>query len=89
MSETHPTSGSISLCPIGVIHSPHVRAEETPIQPSFAEGVPGQAEILPEYAGGLADLDGFSHVWLLYWFHRAGPARLIVKPFLQDAGTWY
>lgn len=71
--------------PIGVIHSPHVRAEETPIQPNFAEGVPGQAEILPEYAGGLADLDGFSHVWLLYWFHRAGPARLIVKPFLQDA----
>ncbi len=84
MSRDGPMFGSLCVCPIGVIHTPHARAEETPIQPVFAEGVRGQAEIFPDYAAGLQDLDGFSHVWLLYWFHRAGAPRLTVKPFLQD-----
>jgi tRNA-Thr(GGU) m(6)t(6)A37 methyltransferase TsaA len=61
-----------------------MRADDTPIQPVFAEGVQGRAEVLPEYAEGLQDLEGFSHIWLLYWFHQAGPPRLIVQPFLQD-----
>jgi tRNA (adenine37-N6)-methyltransferase len=85
MSESGPAFGSLSVCPIGVIHTPHTRADDTPIQPVFAEGVQGRAEILPEYAEGLQDLEGFSHIWLLYWFHQAGPPRLIVQPFLQDA----
>jgi tRNA-Thr(GGU) m(6)t(6)A37 methyltransferase TsaA len=61
-----------------------MRADDTPIQPVFAEGVQGRAEILPEYAEGLQDLEGFSHIWLLYWFHQAGSPRLTVQPFLQD-----
>lgn len=85
MPTADPTSGTFFTRPIGVIHTPHTRPEETPIQPVFAEGVHGWAEILPEFAAGLADLEGFSHIWLLYWFHRAGPPRLIVQPFLQDA----
>jgi tRNA-Thr(GGU) m(6)t(6)A37 methyltransferase TsaA len=44
----------------------------------------GRAEIHPEFADALRDLEGFSHVWLLYWLHQAGPARLIVQPFLED-----
>jgi len=74
----------ITLRPIGVIHSPHKRAEETPIQPVYAQGIEGSVEIFPEYADGLRDLEGFSHIYLIYHFHRAGPARLIVKPFLED-----
>jgi tRNA-Thr(GGU) m(6)t(6)A37 methyltransferase TsaA len=85
MSKANPTFSSLSVRPIGVIHSRHKRAEETPIQPVFAEGVQGRAEILPEFAEGLQDLEGFSHIWLLYWFHQAGSPRLIVRPFLQDA----
>lgn len=82
----HNTAGvSLTACRIGVIHSPHRLPEETPIQPAFAEGIQGRAEILPEYAEGLRDLEGFSHIWLIYWFHQAGSARLTVKPFLQDA----
>lgn len=84
MSEQSSAAGGLTLCPIGVIHTPHTRAEDTPIQPVFAQGVQGRAEILPEHAEGLQDLDGFSHIWLLYWFHQAGPARLTVRPFLQD-----
>jgi tRNA-Thr(GGU) m(6)t(6)A37 methyltransferase TsaA len=69
---------------IGVIHSEHRRAEDTPIQPAFAEGCAGTVEVFPEYAAGLQDIDGFSHIILLYHFHRAQSPLLVVKPFLED-----
>lgn len=69
---------------IGVIRSGHRLPEKTPIQPAYAGGCHGRAEIFPEYAEGLRDLDGFSHLYLMYHFHRADQMRLIVKPFLQD-----
>lgn len=74
----------ITLRPIGVIHSPHQQAERTPIQPVYARGVSGRAEVLPDYMDGLRDLDGFSHICLIYWFHKASSPRLVVKPFLDD-----
>jgi tRNA-Thr(GGU) m(6)t(6)A37 methyltransferase TsaA len=73
----------ITCSPIGVLCTPHTRLQATPIQPVFALGVPGRAEILPEYVEGLKDLDGFSHIYLIYHFHKAGPAQLVVKPFLD------
>jgi len=69
---------------IGVIRSEHISAQETPIQPTYAKGCKGRATVFPELAEGLRDLDGFSHVVLIYHFHQAGSARLMVKPFLQD-----
>jgi tRNA-Thr(GGU) m(6)t(6)A37 methyltransferase TsaA len=74
----------VTYHPIGVIHSGHITAEQTPIQPVYAKGCLGRAEILAEYAEGLHDLEGFSHLYLIYHLHRAGPAQLRVKPFLQD-----
>lgn len=74
----------ITLRPIGVIHSPHQQAERTPIQPVYARGVRGRAEILPDYMDGLRDLVGFSHVCLIYWFHKASSPRLVIRPFLDD-----
>ena len=74
----------VTLRPIGVIRTPHTEADETPIQPVYAEGIKGRAEILPEYADGLCDLEGFSHICLLYWFHQASSPRLMVKPFLDS-----
>jgi tRNA-Thr(GGU) m(6)t(6)A37 methyltransferase TsaA len=76
---------AIRLQPIGIIHSPYTRAEDVPVQPVYARGIQGQAVVDPQYAEGLRDLDGFSHIHLLYHFHRAGPSRLLVKPFLDDA----
>lgn len=76
--------GDIVYRPIGVVYSEHTIAERTPIQPAFAKGCIGRAEILPAYADGLRDLEGFSHIFLIYHFHRAGSPRLIVKPFLHD-----
>ncbi len=71
--------------PIGVIHSEHTVAEKTPIQPVYAQGCKGQLRIFEEFSAGLSDLEGFSHIYLLYHFHQASPAQLLVKPFLQDA----
>ncbi len=55
-----------------------------PIQPSGAAGVKGSVEVLPEYADGLQDLDGFSHIILLYQFDRSTGFELKVVPFLDS-----
>jgi len=69
---------------IGLLRSPHTQPEATPIQPGYARDCIGRAELFPEFADGLADIEGFSQVYLLYWLHRAEPPQLRVKPFLQD-----
>ena len=70
--------------PIGIIRSQHAVAKQTPIQPVYARGCKGQVEVFPEFSEGLRDLEGFSHIYLIYYFHKAGAVKLIVKPFLQD-----
>ncbi|HHY88722.1 MAG TPA: tRNA (N6-threonylcarbamoyladenosine(37)-N6)-methyltransferase TrmO [Chloroflexi bacterium] len=70
--------------PIGVIHTPILEPQGAPIQAARSE-LTGTVEVFPEYAAGLEGLEDFSHVYLLYVFHRAGPgAELQVKPFLDD-----
>ncbi len=75
---------AITFRPIGVIRSEHVHAEATPIQPGFAADCQGRVEVSPEWAEGLRDLDGFSHIYLIYHLHQADAPKLAVKPFLQD-----
>ncbi len=75
---------AIAYRPIGIIHSQHTIKEKTPIQPVYARGCRGKAVILEEFAAGLKDLEGFSHIYLIYHFDQAGSARLKVKPFLED-----
>ncbi len=69
---------------IGIIHSPFRDIKGMPIQPAGAEGVRGTIEIFPAFAQGLQDLDGFSHVILLYHFHKNKRFKLIVTPFLDS-----
>ncbi len=71
--------------PIGIIHSPFKEPKGTPIQPASAKGIKGTAEIFPEYAKGLQDIEGFSHIILLYHFHLSKTVSLLSKPFLDDA----
>ena len=74
----------ITYSPIGVIRSPFKEIEGAPIQSSAAKGVLGKVEVDPAYAEGLKDLEGFSHIILLYHFHISKGFSLIVKPFLDD-----
>ena len=69
---------------IGIIHSPFSEIKGMPIQPSGAKGIKGTVELMPEYAVGLQDLEGFSHVILIYHMHLSTGFSLRVKPFLDD-----
>ena len=74
----------ISYQPIGVIHSPFTEPKGTPIQPVGAKGICGTVEVFPEYAKGLKDVGGFSHLILLYHFHLSQKSPLEVKPYMDD-----
>ena len=73
----------ITYKPIGVIHSPFKEPKGTPIQPEGARGVDGTVEVFPEYAEGLKDVEGFSHIILIYHFHLSKGASLKAKPFMD------
>ena len=73
----------IIYTPIGVIYTPFKEIDGMPIQPSGATGVAGRVEVSQEYQNGLADLDGFSHIILIYHFHQARGFSLTVTPFLD------
>jgi tRNA-Thr(GGU) m(6)t(6)A37 methyltransferase TsaA len=70
--------------PIGIIHTPFRELENMPIQPSGAAGICGTVDLYPEFAEGLKDLDGFSHLILLYRFHESRGYSLTVTPFLDS-----
>ena len=74
----------IELEPIGIIHTPFTKLEGMPIQPKGAAGVRGTIELFDEYHAGLKDLDGFSHIILLYHFHRSHGFNLQVVPFMDS-----
>jgi len=74
---------SITLTPIGAIHSPFTDIAGMPIQPNGARGTRGTVEVFPSYAGGLQDLDGFERIILIYAFHQCNGHQLVVKPFLD------
>ena len=73
----------MQITPIGIIHTPFKQLEGMPIQPAGAVGVKGIVEIFEEYHDGLKDLDGFSHIILIYEFHRSEGFTLEVIPFMD------
>ena len=74
----------IEFVPIGIIHSPFMEPEGMPIQPAGAAGIKGTVEVFEDFHPGLKDLDGFSHIILLYHFHRSHGFNLHVVPFMDS-----
>jgi tRNA-Thr(GGU) m(6)t(6)A37 methyltransferase TsaA len=75
---------TITYRPIGVIHSPFKHIVGTPIQGVFAPEAEGVVEVFEEFAEGLRDVQMFSHLYLLYDFHRSARTSLTVVPFLDE-----
>jgi tRNA-Thr(GGU) m(6)t(6)A37 methyltransferase TsaA len=75
---------AIAYRPIGVIHSPFKEPSGAPIQSVAARNVEGVVELFPQYAEGLRDIEGFSHLILIYHFHLSDRPSLIVRPYLDD-----
>lgn len=69
---------------IGTIRTPYKDPVGIPIQPAAVRGVQGKILLDQAYLDGLQDLEGFSHLILIYYFHQAGEGQLRVKPFLDD-----
>ena len=69
----------IGYRPIGVIHSRYESTESAPIQSVLSDDM-AEVEIFPEYAGGLSDLDGFSHIIVIYHLHLSNEYFLMVRP---------
>jgi tRNA-Thr(GGU) m(6)t(6)A37 methyltransferase TsaA len=70
--------------PIGMIHTPIKDPVGAPIQAIGGKGINGTIEIYPGYSACLKDLDGFSHIILLYHFHLSKGYSAEVKPFMND-----
>ncbi|MBI4963082.1 MAG: tRNA (N6-threonylcarbamoyladenosine(37)-N6)-methyltransferase TrmO [Desulfomonile tiedjei] len=71
--------------PIGIVRSPFKDVEGMPIQAKAAAGIRGTVELNPDLVTGLKDLEGFSHIILIYHFHGFRGYSLEVRPFLDDS----
>ncbi|KFZ26592.1 MAG: putative tRNA (adenine(37)-N6)-methyltransferase [Candidatus Izimaplasma bacterium HR2] len=75
---------NINYNPIGYVHSPIKTIEGAPIQPVGADNITGFIELDHSLIDGLKDLDGFSHIIVLYHFHKSKEPQLLCKPFLDN-----
>lgn len=74
----------ITYKPIGIIHTPYSEKKSTPIQGCFSPNNKGYIDLFPEYLEGLKNVEDFSHLILLYHFHKSEGCQLIAKPFLDN-----
>jgi len=70
--------------PIGLIRTPFKELSLVPMQSIKARNIDGYIEIYPEYAEGLRDLEGFSHIIILFHMHKVKDFSLIVKPEISS-----
>jgi tRNA (adenine37-N6)-methyltransferase len=75
---------NITYKSIGIIHSTFKEPKNVPIQAVVSKGTKGTIEVNSEYTKGLVDLEGFSHIILLYHFNLVKGYSLMVKPFLDQ-----
>ena len=75
---------AVEVCPVGVLHTPFATREEAPIQGAFAPDCESVIEFFDEFAAGLDDIEGFSHLILIYLMDRAGTPVLKPVPLLDD-----
>ena len=74
----------VELKPIGIIHSPYKTKEDIPIQAYRSEDV-DEIEMFKEYEEGLDDIEDFSHIIMVYIFHKSQGYSLHVRPFLDPS----
>ena len=73
----------LELKPIGIIHSPHKNMEVAPYQGYKSEEI-SQIEVFEEFQEGLKDIEGFSHIIVIFWFHKSEGFHLLVKTPWDD-----
>ena len=74
----------ITFNEIGSIRTPFKTKEGMPIQTKGAKGIQGSIVLNEKYLDGLKDLDGFSHITLIYHFNQSKGFDLQTIPFLDN-----
>ena len=80
MEETN----SLELKPIGIIHSLYKNTRKAPYQ-GYKSGEISQIEVFREFEEGLKDIEGFSHIIVIYWFHESQGYHMLVKTPWHDS----
>lgn len=75
---------SFTFRPIGHVVSPHQSTSDIPKGLGAQHEAEGILRILPEFAAGLADIEGFSHLYVLWAFDRVDGFDLIAHPPSDD-----
>jgi tRNA-Thr(GGU) m(6)t(6)A37 methyltransferase TsaA len=70
----------ITLHPIGTVRSPFTESSQIPKGPGARHDAEGVLEIRPELEAGLADIEGFSHLYILWIFDRVDGHDLTARP---------
>ncbi len=78
---------TFTFCQLGTIRSPFCDLVDMPVQPKGAKDIYATLEIKEKYQEGLKDLDGFSHLYLIYYFHKIKEHKLSVVPFNDKTHT--
>lgn len=78
------SSADIIMSPIGIIHTPfNTVSDNIPVQGRLHPGAEGYIELVDEYREASRDLEGFSHIFLLYHLHISKEERTITKPYMD------
>jgi len=77
----------MQMTQIATIKSPYCDLKNMPVQPKGAQDIYANIEFKTEFVDGLKDLDGFSHVYLIYYFHKVKKHKLKVVPFNDKTDT--
>ncbi len=75
---------SLELKPIGIMHSPYKNTGAAPYQGYKSEEI-SQVEVFKEFEEGLKDVEGFSHIIVIYWFHKSQGYHFLVKTPWDDS----
>ncbi|MBN2180687.1 MAG: tRNA (N6-threonylcarbamoyladenosine(37)-N6)-methyltransferase TrmO [Sedimentisphaerales bacterium] len=70
----------IKYKPIGIIHSPFPEPKGIPRQAIGAPEITAKIEIFDEYLEGLTDLEGFSHIVVIFHLHLVNKSSLMASP---------
>jgi tRNA-Thr(GGU) m(6)t(6)A37 methyltransferase TsaA len=70
--------------PIGLARTPFADTQEIPKGPGAEHRAEGTLEIRPELEAGLLDIEGFSHLFVLWAFHRSSGHELTGVPPTDD-----
>ena len=73
-----------SVTPIGTVRGPYSDRTQVPKGPGAQHDAEGVLDIRPELEAGLTDIEGFSHLYVIWIFDRADGCDLISRPPTDD-----